>query len=159
MPVEKLKRFLEEEGVEYETVAHDEAHTAQEVAASAHVPGKEFAKTVMVKVDGAMAMVVLPSDDRVDLERVRDVAGADEVELAGEAEFRGLFPNCEPGAMPPFGNLWNMEVFVDSRLAEDDEIAFNAGSHTELVRLGYDDFERLVGPRVAHLSTRDAART
>jgi len=159
MPVERLKRFLEDEGVRYETLQHDQAFTAQEVAASAHLPGKELAKTVMVKIDGRMAMVVLPSDDRVDLELVRDAAGADEVELAAEDEFRKLFPACEPGAMPPFGNLWDMPVLADSRLAEDDEIAFNAGSHTELVRLSYRDFERLVQPRVAHLSTREGART
>lgn len=157
MPVEKLKRFLEEEGVEYETLSHDEAYTAQEVAASAHVPGKELAKTVMVKVDGAMAMVVLPADDRVDLDLVREAAGAGDVELAGEDEFAGEFPNCEPGAMPPFGNLWGMDVYADSRLAEDERIAFNAGSHTELVRLAYADFERLVAPRVAHVSTREPA--
>lgn len=159
MPVERLKRFLEEEGVDYETLAHDEVYTAQEVAASAHVPGKELAKTVMVKVDGDMAMVVLPSDDRVDLDLVRDAAGAEEVELAGEHEFEGLFPNCEVGAMPPFGNLWDMEVYADPRLAEDEEIAFNAGSHTELVRLAYADFERLVRPRRAHVSTRGSAAT
>lgn len=159
MPVERLKRFLEDEGVEYETLAHDEAFTAQEVAASAHVSGKELAKTVMVQIDGEMAMVVLPSDDRVDLDLVRDAADADAVELAAEDEFRARFPGCETGAMPPFGNLWDMEVFADSRLAEDDEIAFNAGSHMELVRLAYRDFERLVEPRVAHLSTRESART
>lgn len=159
MPVERLKRLLEEEGVEYETLPHDEAYTAQEVAASAHVPGKELAKTVMVKLDGAMAMVVLPADDRLDLDLVRDAAGADEVELAGEDEFEGLFPSCEPGAMPPFGNLWDMAVIADPRLAEDEKIAFNAGSHTELVRLAYRDFERLVGPRIAHVTTREPAST
>lgn len=157
MPVERLKRFLEEEGVEYETLSHDEAYTAQEVAASAHVPGKELAKTVMVKIDGEMAMVVLPADDRVNLDRVREAADADEVELAGEAEFEDLFPSCELGAMPPFGNLWGMEVFADPRLAEDETIAFEAGSHTELVRVAYGDFERLVGPRVTHVSTREPA--
>lgn len=157
MPVEKLKRFLAEEGVEFETLPHEAAYTAQEVAASAHVPGKELAKTVMVKIDGAMAMVVLPADDRVDLDLVREAAEAGEVELADEDEFAGLFPSCEPGAMPPFGNLWGMEVFADPRLAEDEKIAFNAGTHTELVRLTYTDFERLVGPRVANVSARGAA--
>jgi len=159
MPIERLKRFLEQEGVEYETLAHDEAYTAREIAASAHVPGKELAKTVMVRIDGAMTMVVLPSDDRVDLDLVRDVAEADEVELASEAEFRELFPSCDPGAMPPFGNLWDVKVIADSRLAEDEEIAFNAGSHTELVRLAYRDFERLVAPTVAHISTREAVQS
>ena len=154
MPVERLKRFLESEGVKYVTLSHSQAFTAQEIAASAHVPGKELAKTVMVKVDGDMAMAVLPADDRVDRELIQQAAGADAVELASESEFKDLFTNCELGAMPPFGNLWGMRVFVDQRLTEDEEIAFNAGSHSELVRLAYADFERLVQPEIVHLTTR-----
>jgi len=148
MPVEKLKDFLESEGVKYVTISHSQAFTAQEIAASAHIPGKELAKTVMVKVDGKMAMVVLTATDFVNLERLREAAGASTVELASESEFKDLFPTCEPGAMPPFGNLWDMAVFADERLAEDDRIAFNAGTHTELVQLAYADFERLVQPKV-----------
>ncbi|MFO7893662.1 MAG: YbaK/EbsC family protein [Longimicrobiales bacterium] len=152
MPVEKLKQFLEENGVDYETVAHPEAYTAQEAAAAAHIRGKEIAKTVMVKVDGAMAMVVLPATLQVDLERVEDVTGAGSVQLAGEDEFKDLFPTCEPGAMPPFGNLWDLPVFVDRHLREDEQIAFPAGSHHELVRMPYAEFERLVDPVVAELA-------
>ena len=155
MPVEKLRRFLEGEGVKYVTISHSQAFTAQEIAASAHIPGKELAKTVMVRIDGAMAMVVLPATDFVSLDRLKEAIGATTVELATEAEFKDLFPSCEPGAMPPFGNLWDMEVFADQRLAEDEAIAFNAGTHTELVRLAYADFERLVTPQVLHLSTRE----
>jgi Ala-tRNA(Pro) deacylase len=153
MPVMKLKDFLDESGVHYETISHSTAYTTQEVAAAAHIPGREVAKTVMVKVDGDMAMVVLPAPKQVSLERVREITGASAVDLAGEEEFKDLFPNCEPGAMPPFGNLWDMQVFVDQRLREDERIAFNAGTHTELVRMAYGDFERLVNPVVAELAT------
>ena len=152
MPVEKLETFLEEHGVDYETLSHDEVYTAQEVAAAAHIPGKQVAKTVMVRVDGEMAMVVLPATYDVSLDRVRAVTGAGEVELAEEEEFRDLFPGCEAGAMPPFGNLWDMPVFVDRHLREDERIAFPAGNHHELVRLAYSDFERLVEPVVGELA-------
>lgn len=152
MPVQKLTGFLDENDVKYVTIAHSQAFTAQEVAASAHVPGKELAKTVMVKLDGTMAMAVVPAPSQVDLESLREVAGVAEAELAEEDEFRELFPDCEVGAMPPFGNLWDMDVFVDESLREDEAVAFEAGSHTELVRLAYDDFERLVRPTVANLT-------
>ena len=157
MPVERLKRFLESEGVKYVTISHSQAFTAQEIAATAHIPGKELAKTVMVKIDGDMAMAVLPADDRVDRQLLKEAAGAETLELASEAEFKDLFSSCELGAMPPFGNLWGMRVFVDTRLAEDEEIAFNAGSHSELVRLAYEDYVRLVEPEVVHLTTREDA--
>lgn len=153
MPVTKLKEFLDGSGVHYETISHSAAYTTQEVAAAAHIPGREVAKTVMVKVDGDMAMVVLPAPKQVDLERVREITGAASVDLAGEDEFKDLFPNCEPGAMPPFGNLWDLQVFVDQRLREDERIAFNSGTHSELVRMSYGDFERLVNPVVAELAT------
>lgn len=152
MPVQKLKRFLDENDVKYVTIGHSQAFTAQEVAASAHVPGKELAKTVMIKLDGSMAMAVVPAPSQVDLESLRELAGADEAELASEDEFQELFPDCEVGAMPPFGNLWDMDVYVDESLREDERIAFEAGSHTELVQLGYDDFEGLVRPEVADIT-------
>ena len=152
MPVQKLKRFLDENDVKYVSISHSQAFTAQEVAASAHVPGKELAKVVMVKLDGELAMAVLPAPSQVNLEALRRVAGADEAELAGEEEFEELFPDCEVGAMPPFGNLWDVEVYADEDLREDEEIAFDAGSHTELVRLSYADFERLVEPTVADIT-------
>lgn len=152
MPIERLKKFLDENDVKFVTTSHSQAFTAQEVAAAAHVPGKELAKTVMVKLDGELAMVVLPATRRVDVERMKGVTGAGEVALASEDEFSGLFPNCEPGAMPPFGNLWDLTVFVDEHLREDEHIAFNAGTHTELMKLSYSDFERLVSPVVARLA-------
>jgi len=152
MPVQKLKLFLDHEGVKYVSIRHSLAYTAQEIAASAHVPGTELAKTVVIRLDGRTAMVVLPAAQRVDFAALKAMTGASEARLASEQEFRDTFPDCEVGAMPPFGNLYGLEVFVSPRLAEDDEIAFNAGSHTELIRLAYRDFARLVRPRVMELS-------
>lgn len=152
MPIERLKKFLDENDVKFVTTSHSQAFTAQEVAAAAHVPGKQVAKTVMVKMDGEFAMVVLPATERVDVERLKAVTGTREVALASEEEFSGLFPNCELGAMPPFGNLWDLTVFVDEHLREDEQISFNAGTHTELMKLSYSDFERLVSPVVASLA-------
>lgn len=148
MPARKLREFLDNHAIKYVNISHSRAYTAQEVAASAHIPGKELAKTVMVKIDGKMAMVVLPAPDKVDFTQMKAVAGASDVELASEREFKNLFPECEVGAMPPFGNLYGMDVFVTKDLAEDEEIAFNAGSHTELIRLPYNDFENLVKPKM-----------
>ncbi len=149
MPVAKLKDLLDREKVKYLLISHSPAFTAQEIAASAHIPGKELAKTVMVKLDGKMTMAVLPATALVDLDRLRKVTGAARVELAGEAEFESLFPECQAGAMPPFGNLYGLGVWTDRSLAEDEKIAFNAGSHAELIRMAYRDFERLVEPKLA----------
>lgn len=146
MPVTRLKEFLDRENVKYVTIGHSPAFTAQEIAERAHIPGKELAKTVMVKIDGELAMIVVPASDHVKLAHLKEAVGADEVELAGEYEFKERFPDCETGAMPPFGNLYDMKVFVSTALREDDEIAFNAGSHSELIRMAYADFERLVNP-------------
>lgn len=154
MPVRKLKEYLDQNGVRWLSIVHSPAYTAQEVAASAHVKGKDLAKTVMVKVDGKPVMIVLPASQRVDFQVLREVTGGQNVVLASEAEFRELFPDCEAGAMPPFGNLYGMDVYVSPKLAEDEEIAFNAGSHTELMRLRYADFERLVKPKVAAFAQR-----
>lgn len=152
MPIEKLKTFLDREGVKYVLISHSRAYTAQEAAASAHIPGRELAKTVIVKLDGRMAMAVLPASYHVDLEHLAEVAGADRAEIASEKEFASLFPDCDTGAMPPFGNLYDMDVYVAKSLTEDDEIAFAAGSHTELLRMSYRDFERLVKPTVLAFS-------
>lgn len=149
MPIEKLKTFLDENGVKYVTLTHSKAYTAQEIAAAAHIPGREVAKTVMVKLDGELAMAVLPASYQVDLHKLRKAAGAQKAELATEEEFKGHFPASEVGAMPPFGNLYGMKVYVSPPLDEDEHIAFNAGSHTELIRLDYEDFERLADPLVA----------
>ena len=158
MPVRKLKEFLDASSVKYVTISHSRACTAQEIAAAAHIKGKELAKTVMVKLDGEMAMAVLPASFVLDLNLLRQVAGGAKVELASEKEFQNLFPGCETGAMPPFGNLYGMDVFVAERLAEDEQIAFNAGSLTELIQLAYEDFERLVKPTVARLASQPVSR-
>ena len=146
MPARRLKDFLDREGVPYKSIVHAPAFTAQEVAQTAHIPGKELAKTVIVKVDGKLTMIVLPASEHVRLEHLRESLGVQKVELAEEDEFRKAFPDCETGAMPPFGNLYGMSVFVSPALREDEEIAFNAGTHSELIRLPYADFERLVHP-------------
>ena len=148
MPIQKLKQFLDNQSVQYVTISHSPAFTAQKIAAAAHIRGKELAKTVMLKVDGEMAMAVLPGSMRVDFELLKVLAAAKQIELASEEEFENLFPECETGAMPPFGNLYGMDVYVAEALGEDEEIAFNAGSHTELIRMTYADFERLVEPKL-----------
>jgi len=148
MPVKKLKDFLNQNKIKYVSVKHSPAYTAQEIAASAHISGKNIAKTVIIKVDGKLAMAVLPANYRVDIDLLRDTTGADYIEIASEKEFKDLFPDCELGAMPPFGNLYGMDVYAAKALAEDENIAFNAGSHTELIQLSYKDFEKAVNPRV-----------
>jgi Ala-tRNA(Pro) deacylase len=154
MIVQKLKDFLDINKVKYVAIKHSTAYTAQEVAASAHVPGELLAKTVIVKVDGKLAMAVLRATDIIDMNRLEEVTDARNLELAQENEFRGLFPDCEIGAMPPFGNLYGIPVFVEERLSQDKEIAFNAGSHAELIRLAYEDFNRLVKPATGTFAMR-----
>ena len=117
-----------------------------------HVTGKEPAKTVMIKIDGKMAMAVLPATQRVDFDLLTGVAGTDNVHLAGEDEFKNLFPECEPGVMPPFGNLYGMNVYAERSVSRDKEIVFNAGSHTEVFCMKYKDYERVVNPKLARFS-------
>ena len=148
MPEDKLREYLESQNIRYLTIEHPPAYTAQEIAASAHIPGKQLAKTVMVKIDGNMAMAVLPAPYRVNFERIKELTGAGTVTLASELEFKNMFPDCEPGAMPPFGNLYGMDVYAADILAEETEIVFCAGAHGELIRISYKDFERLVKPEV-----------
>ena len=154
MPMRTLAKFLDENKIRYVRISHSPAYTAQEIAASAHIPGREVAKTVMVKIEGKMQMVVTCASCQVDLGELKRAVGARKVELASEDEFRGLFPECELGAMPPFGNLFDMQVFVTEELTEDVDIAFNAGSHTELVRMSYADFARLVEPTVLDVTAK-----
>ena len=137
MAVKKLKEFLDEHKVKYITISHSPAYTAQEMAAIAHLPGKEIAKTVLVKVDGKLVMAVLPGSFKINFESLRKVLGSENVRLADEHEFIDKFPDCEVGAMPPFGNLYGIEVFVANSLAEDEEIAFNACSHSQLIKMSY----------------------
>ena len=153
MPIRKLVEFLDRNKVKYSKIEHSNAVTAQEVAESAQIPGKELAKVVMVLLDDKLSMAVLPASFHVDLARLRELSNSYKAALASEAEFRQAFPECEVGAMPPFGNLWDIPVYVASVLAEDEMISFNAGTHRQLVRLSYDDFERLVEPQVLDFTT------
>jgi Ala-tRNA(Pro) deacylase len=148
MPVRKLKEFLDSQKIKYVVISHSPAYTAMEVAQSAHIPGKDLAKVVMVVLDGKTCMAVMPATRKLDLERLREATGSSEARLATEEEFRKLFPECETGAMPPFGSLYDMEVYMSPQLAEDEEIGFNAGSHTEVIKLRYTDYERLARPKV-----------
>jgi len=148
MPATKLKAFLDDNHVKYVTITHSQAYAAHEIAASAHIPAKELAKTTVLKVDGKLTMAVLPASHKVDLDQLREVLGAGKVVLATEHEFKDTFPGCALGAMPPFGNLYGLEVLVAERLTQDKEIAFNAGTHTELIKLAYEDYEKLIHPRI-----------
>ena len=153
----RLRNFLEREKVRYTHETHRTAYTAQAVAQEEHVPGKLVAKTVVVKIDDGFALAVMPATARADFARLKSALGAKEVRLATELEFTGLFPDCEVGAQPPFGNLYGVPVYVDAGLAQDEEIVFNAGTHEETIRMRYADFERLAQPKVFHFALERAA--
>ncbi len=152
MPLTRLEEFLNREHIDYKRIVHTRAYTAQKTAAYAHISGKEIAKTVVVKLDGRMCMVVLPASYQVDLHQLKEATGAGDVRLAVESEFKDDFADCEVGAMPPFGNLYRMDVFVAEKLTEDTQIAFNACSHTELIQMSYRDFQKLVKPHVIKIA-------
>jgi Ala-tRNA(Pro) deacylase len=155
MPIlTKLREYLDSNRVHYEVVSHRQAFTAQEVAAAEHIPGRELAKVVMLRSGKGFLMVVLPAPYRIDLQRAQAALAKPDLALATEEEFAGLFPQCEPGAMPPFGNLYNLPVYVDELLTKDDSIVFNAGSHTQTVRMKYLDFARMVQPKVVSLAVK-----
>ncbi len=151
---ERLEEYLRENVVPFEVQHHPRAITAQEVAATEHVPGQMLAKVVMVLADGEMVMLTLPAPYQVDLEKVGKLLGAEEARLAEEEEeeFEGAFPDCEVGAMPPFGNLYDLPVYVEEALAEDETIFFRAGTHTDTMSVRYADFEQLVEPTVAEFA-------
>jgi Ala-tRNA(Pro) deacylase len=151
---ERLESYLRENKVAFQVQHHPRVYTAQEVAAAEHVPGKIVAKTVLAMADGKLVMLVLPAPLRVDPGKVGVALGAREVVLARESEFASAFPDCEVGAEPPFGNLYNLPVHVDSALAEDETIVFRAGTHTDTMSLSYADFKRLVQPTVGDLAVR-----
>jgi Ala-tRNA(Pro) deacylase len=157
MPLSKVRAFLDEHHIKYVVISHSKAYTAQGIAAIAHIRGQELAKTVIVKLDGALAMAVLPASYQVDLLALKKVVGVKDASLASEREFKQHFPDCETGAMPPFGNLYGIPVYVDETLTRDEEIAFNAGTHFELIRMAYDDFDQLVEPEVLEFSTRHSS--
>ncbi len=147
--VKRLQEFLDSHGIKYQVTPHREAYTSQEIAAASHVSGRAMAKVVMVKRGSGFAMTVLPAACKVGVDRLEKIFGASGVTIAREHEFAGLFPDCDTGAMPAFGNLYGVEVFVDEELAKYSQIVFQAGNHHELVTMSYADFSRLVQPKVA----------
>ena len=157
MPAKKLKAYLDENNVKYITIRHSSAFTSQEIAASTHISGKEFAKSVIIKIEGKLAMAVLPASYHVDFKILGEIFKGKNVSLATEAEFKYYFPDCEVGAMPPFGNIYGLEVYVAETLTKDKEIVFNAGTHTEVIKLNYKDFERMVQPKILKFSWKIAS--
>jgi Ala-tRNA(Pro) deacylase len=158
MILKRLTDYLDQNKIKYVVIHHSPAFTAREVAVSAHIPKKEVAKTVVANIDGQAVMVVLPASQMVDFAQLRQAFGAESAVLATEREFNTLFPDCEIGAMPPFGNLFNLPVIVAESLKDDDEIAFNGGTHRELVKMSYKDFERLVEPKVSKFTVERRVR-
>ena len=147
MPLKKrLKDFLDQNKVKYVTMIHSKAYTAQEIAAVLHVPGKMFAKTVILKEAEKFMMAVLPATHRINMDLFKQVSHGHKLELASEEEFESLFPKCEIGAMPPFGTIYDMPTYVDSSLTKDEDICFNATTHSEVIKMKYADFEKLVKP-------------
>lgn len=154
MTATRIKKYLKSQKTKYKTLKHKPVYTAQEVAASAHIPGRQLAKSVMIKLDNKMAMAVLSAAHQIDFKRLKKALGVKKTKLATEKEFKELLPDCEMGATPPFGNLYDLEVIVDESLSTQEVIAFCAGSHTELIQLSYQDFERLVKPKVVAFSAK-----
>ena len=153
MPIiKRLKELFDEAKISYEVYNHPLAYTAQEIAQSQHFPGDQMAKVVMLKVDGELVMGVIAGNQKIHLSTARASLGASEVRLATEDEFISRFPDCEIGAMPPFGNLFGVPVYVDPAVEKDQAIYFNAGNHVQTVRLRYDDFEKLAHPSIVHLT-------
>lgn len=150
----RLKTYLEENRIDYQILYHPRVYTAQEVAAAQHISGKELAKVVMIKVDNELAMIVIPASCMLDMDKLKGVFRGKRTKLALEEEFQRLFPDCEIGAMPPFGNLYDLQVYVDRALAEQPHIVFQAGSHVETISMAYSDFANLVKPEVVDFTIR-----
>ncbi len=144
--LERIKALLDKEKIPYRLVSHPEAYSALRVAESIHVPGREVAKVVIVRATAEYGMVVLPAHRDLDLARLAHAIGAENVSLVEEQELKEIFPDCEVGAMPPFGNLYELPVYVDQSLAEEPVIFFPAGSHHEVIEMRYEDFDRIVHP-------------
>ena len=147
MPAQKIIEFLNANKVKYATIGHSSAYTAAEVAQSAHIKGEQLAKSVILRSGDRLLMIVLPASHRVDLEALKPVIGAVELELSSEKEFNELFPTCEPGALPPFGKLYGLDLYVADCLARNELISFCAGTCTELIQMAYKDFVRLAQPK------------
>lgn len=150
----ELRAYLDENGVKYVVLQHSEAYSAQEIAALAHIPGNELAKTVLISVRGKPAMAVLPASYYIDFNRLASAIATGDIYLMAEDEMKSLFPDCELGAMPPFGNLYGLDVYASEGLAMDDYIYFNACTHTELIKMAFSDYHDLVKPRIISFTTR-----
>lgn len=143
-----ITNFLDQQHIAYSLLRHTTAYTAAETAENCHISGDCMAKVVIVKLDGKLAMVVEPAHQKVNLKLLEELTHAHKVELASEYEFQEKFPDCEVGAMPPLGNLYNMDVYISPALTKNEQIIFNAGNHSELIKMSYSDFERLVHPHI-----------
>jgi len=153
MPIlTKLREFLDANKVAYSVHSHPTAYTAQEIAALQHISGRQLVKAVMVKAGANFVMLALPADRRVDFERLKKTLGVTDVRLAEESEFRDLFPGSEVGAMPPFGNIYELPVYVDRSLEKEPEIVFNAGTHTLTAKMTFRDYVQLVQPVMAEFT-------
>ncbi len=157
MTLEKLCAYLDQNQVPYTHTVHPIAYTAREVAAAEHIPPREVAKTVVIAGDSGYQMLVIPGNMLVDFQELRTVLGFSHVRLATETELSQLFPDCDLGAMPPFGNLYGVAVYVDNSLARDEKIAFNAGTHRDVIHVKFADFKRLVNPAMVSLAREAAA--
>jgi Ala-tRNA(Pro) deacylase len=152
MPIStKLKEYLDRQGVRFEHHVHPTAYTAQETASSMHLPGRDIAKTVVIEADGALLLAIVPANQKVDLHHLKFITRAANIRIADEREFSEAFPSCEPGAVPPFGNLFGFSAYCDTQLEQDDTIEFNAGSHTDTLRMAFDDFKKLARPTMIDL--------
>jgi Ala-tRNA(Pro) deacylase len=149
----KIKHYLDENGIDYETAEHPLAYTAMEVAGSQHIPGKQMVKSVIVKSGNEFLMCVLPAIHMVDFDKLKKLLDTDTLHLAEEEELIQLFPDYEVGAEPPFGHLYGLPVYADQILREDEEIVFNAGTHTDVIKLKFSDYHRLVKPVMADIGT------
>lgn len=152
--VRRVKEYLDQQQVPYTHCTHRLAYTAQEIAAAQHVPGREMAKTIVLRSDTQFMLLVLPAVMKIDMKALREELPYKHLELATEKEFAALFPDSEVGAMAPFGNLYNIRVFVDRTLTQDEDIVFNAGTHVDTIRMRYKDFERLTQPTAVNASIR-----
>lgn len=153
MAANRLTHYLDEHHIKYVSVRHSPAFTAAEVAMSAHVPARSFAKTIVIKIEDVPAMLVLPASRRILIHELREMLETEHVKLASEREIREMFPDCELGAMPPFGPLYGMKVHVAAGLTQEKDITFNAGTHTETITMPYADFEKLVQPAIIDMVT------
>jgi len=154
MAVQRLIKFLDQNKVHYTLISHSDTYTAAATGAVTHIPGRGIAKTVMVRINGRPAMAVIPGSRHLNLNALRKALGAKDVQLMTEQEFVDAFPDCDPGAMPPLGVLYQLDVYVDERLSREAEIVFNAGSHHELARLAYKDFDRLQRPKILRIASQ-----